>query len=365
MVCETGNPGEFQDLDVDSFLVLCCLDCSLPARFRFMFCTGTRATSNVRLCQKLSLSRYRTIEVSVPFRFSALAVALLYVSSSALFAQDSTTAPAPEQPAPTAPVITLQGDENDPSVRLARETLDRVTHLVQSGALPQIRLRKAQEDLQDALDSSILKKSLYSNDVSPEDAEQMIYVAQRMVVRRQRALMDMQQLVSAGVISRAEAESSGMDLNRAQEELDWAENRSKLVAQMAAAVKLQKEIASLESQAETHPEWNGKVFTKYEGSGVFTPADLKTLETAYLAHFAKPLPISANGETAVHRSLGFDHRGRVDVAVYPDATEGLWLQSYLKSKRIPYFAFRAAVPHQATGAHIHVGPGSTKLALTD
>ena len=57
-----------------------------------------------------------------------------------------------------------------------------------------------------------------------------------------------------------------------------------------------------------------------------------------------------------------EHRGRVDVAVYPETTEGLWLQNYLKSKRIPYFAFRAAVPHQATGAHIHVGPGSTRLA---
>jgi hypothetical protein len=53
------------------------------------------------------------------------------------------------------------------------------------------------------------------------------------------------------------------------------------------------------------------------------------------------------------------------VAVTPDQPEGAWLMHYLQTKRIPYFAFRAAVPHQATGAHIHVGPGSTKIALSD
>jgi hypothetical protein len=128
---------------------------------------------------------------------------------------------------------------------------------------------------------------------------------------------------------------------------------------------MEKAIASLETQAESHPEWVGNVYTKYDGNGIFTPTDLKTLEVAYVSRFAKALPISADGETAVHRSLGFDHRGRVDVAVTPDQPEGLWLMRYLESKRIPYFAFRAAVPHQATGAHIHVGPGSTKLALSD
>jgi hypothetical protein len=84
-----------------------------------------------------------------------------------------------------------------------------------------------------------------------------------------------------------------------------------------------------------------------------------------VAKFARPLPISADGETAVHRALGFDHRGRVDVAVNPDQPEGQWLMRYLQSKRIPYFAFRAAVPHKATGAHIHVGPQSSKLVASD
>jgi hypothetical protein len=299
-------------------------------------------------------------------RIAALAVLTISLS----LAQNSTSAPvstdsAPATVAEPSGANLLRSDENDPLVVRAREVLDRVTRLVQGGALPQIRLKKAQEDVQDALDMSLLKQSMYSNDLLPEQADQMIFVAQRMVFRRERALADMQQLVSAGVISRSEAEASGMNLTSAQQELEWAESRAKLIQQVAASVKLQKEIASLESQAESHPEWNGKVYTKYDGSGVFTPNDLQVLETAYSARFSRPLPISANGETALHRSLGFDHRGRVDVAVTPDQPEGAWLMHYLQTKRIPYFAFRAAVPHQATGAHIHVGPGSTKLALTD
>lgn len=295
-------------------------------------------------------------------RFAAFAALLISVIlTPALPGQNTTTAPAP--PEPTA--NTLQPNELDATVIRAREVLAQVTRLVGTGALPPIRLRKAQEDVQDALDGSILKKSLYSNDLLPEQADQMIFVAQRMVFRRQRALLDMQQLVGAGVISRAEADASGVNLDRAQQELEWAQTRAKLVAQVAESVQMEKAIASIETQAESHPEWVGNVYTKYEGSGIFTPGDLKTLEVAYISRFATPLPISAEGETAVHRSLGFDHRGRVDVAVTPDQPEGRWLMRYLESKRIPYFAFRAAVPHQATGAHIHVGPGSTKLALSD
>ena len=92
------------------------------------------------------------------------------------------------------------------------------------------------------------------------------------------------------------------------------------------------------------------------------PEEFRKVERAFEAHFAKPLPVSAMGETAVHRALGFDHRGRVDVALNPDQPEGKWLREYLKANRIPFFAFWQAVPGKATGAHIHIGPMSTRLA---
>jgi hypothetical protein len=292
-------------------------------------------------------------------RFAALAA----LSITFLFGQTETPAPTPANAA-TVP-SRLRADESDPLVVRARERSEQVRKLVSVGALPLMRFKKAQDEVQDALDMSLLRQSLYMTDLLPEEADQMVVVAQRMVVRRQRSLLEMQELVSAGILARSEAETSTADFDRARQELDWAKSRATLVEQIAENARIQKSIASLEIQAESHPDWAGKVYTHYEGNGVFTPADLQRLEVDYTGKFATKLPISADGETAVHRSLGFDHRGRVDVALMPDQPEGEWLMHYLEAKKIPYFAFRTAVPGKATGAHIHVGPQSTKLALTD
>jgi hypothetical protein len=111
------------------------------------------------------------------------------------------------------------------------------------------------------------------------------------------------------------------------------------------------------------PRHAGDLAGRYDGDGIFTMGTFARVELAFETKFGKPLPVSALGETALHRSLGFDHRGRVDVALQPDQPEGHWLLTYLVGKHIPYFAFRQAVPGKATGAHIHIGPMSTHLKL--
>jgi hypothetical protein len=298
----------------------------------------------VCLCGRNSLLPLSYYKESVYLRFAALAA----LSIAAVFGQTQ-----------------LQPDENDPVVVRARENLEQIKKLVTAGALPAMRVEKAQQDLEDALDGTLLKQNLYSKDLLPEQTDQMIAVAERMVVRRERALNRMQALVAAGVVAPSDAQTTGTDLGRAQQELAWAQERAKLVAQIAESVRLEKAIASMETEVDSHPEWIGSVYTKFDGNGVFTPLELTTLKIDYATKFARALPISADGETAVHRALGFDHRGRVDVAVNPEQPEGQWLMHYLQSKRIPYFAFRAAVPHKATGAHIHVGPQSTRLSASD
>jgi hypothetical protein len=100
----------------------------------------------------------------------------------------------------------------------------------------------------------------------------------------------------------------------------------------------------------------------FEGLGTFDEArDLQPIEKSFEGEFNRPLPISADGETDVHRALGFDHRGRVDVAIDPRTPEGIWLRRYLRSRKIPYYAFTSAIAGKATAAHIHIGPGSTRL----
>jgi len=104
----------------------------------------------------------------------------------------------------------------------------------------------------------------------------------------------------------------------------------------------------------------------YEGSATFQQSrDLKPLAVAFKKKFEHPTAISAAGETDLHRALGFDHTGRVDVAINPSDPEGIWLRRYLKSRKIPYYAFTRALPGRATAAHIHIGPGSTRLHSAD
>ena len=304
-----------------------------------------------------ALNRYRTMG-KVRFYLPIL----LFCAAVTCLAQD---APAPEAPEPAKAAPPLSADMSDPMVERALQNVEQIKKLVEAGALPLLRLNKAQDDVQDAMDMTILKKNLYSTDLLPEQADQMILVAQRMVMRRQRALADTQQLVSAGVLSRSEAEGTQSDLDRAKSELELATTRAKLIEQIATNVRMQKGMADLENEALSHPDTTGKVSFKYEGSGIFTEADRKAVELAFIGRFAHPLPISADGETTVHRSFGFDHRGRIDVALNPDQPEGIWLMKFLEQRHIPFFAFRAAVPHKATGAHIHLGPESTRLNATE
>jgi hypothetical protein len=119
---------------------------------------------------------------------------------------------------------------------------------------------------------------------------------------------------------------------------------------------------SLQESLTVEPSTAHEIAERYDGDGVFNPRRFAKVESAFETRFGKPLPISAKGETAVHRALGFDHTGRIDVALHPDQPEGVWLREYLSENHIPYFAFRQGVPGKATGAHIHIGPQSTRLA---
>ena len=146
---------------------------------------------------------------------------------------------------PVTPAM-LQVDENDPMVIRARDNLEQTKKLVMMGALPPLRLRKAQDEVQDALDMSLLKKSLYSNDLTPEQIDEMVFVAQKMVFRRRRSMAEMQELVDAGVVSRSEGEATSADLERAVKELEVAETRAKLIQQLAESVRVEKAYATTE-----------------------------------------------------------------------------------------------------------------------
>ncbi len=86
------------------------------------------------------------------------------------------------------------------------------------------------------------------------------------------------------------------------------------------------------------------------------------LQQFFAARFGRPLPISAFGQTPLHDRMGFDHHDALDVAVHPDSPEGRALMDYLRGVGIPFIASWGAVPGSTSGAHIHVGQPSPRIA---
>lgn len=215
-------------------------------------------------------------------------------------------------------------------------------------------------DLQDDL---VLKNTLYVS-ITAEDiyrdqstqqlaslqAEQMMEASQRRMARQEKRVDDLRARVEQGEAPAEELKAAIQEMNRRIEIGYLALSR---------ATVLQDIVRSAEAERKRAARGRGPT-ERYDGGRPFTPAVLRSVETAFQRKFGHPLPISAEGDTALHRALGLDHSGRVDVAVHPDQPEGIWLRSFLSSQHIPYYGFRMAILGSATAPHIHIGPGSVR-----
>jgi hypothetical protein len=239
-----------------------------------------------------------------------------------------------------------------PEVTRAKAEIERLRALVAAGAAPRMQLERAEQQVADAEDAAFLRKTLYGADLTAEQADEMVDAASRRLERRQKAFAEQEKLVQAQVAAATSLTAPTSEVDLARKEVALAETRAELTRQLAAMARAEEDMQSSLGSGLTE---------RFDGDGIFTTAHLAKVETAFQQKFGKPLPVSAMGETAVHKSMGFDHRGRVDVAIFPDTPEGVWLRDYLTGKHIPYYAFRHAIPGKATGAHIHIGPGSTRV----
>jgi hypothetical protein len=256
-----------------------------------------------------------------------------------------------------------------PSVAGAKAEVERMRALVEAGALPRLKLEEAQELLADTEDDDILRHSLYGNigleTLTEDQATHMVDAARRQLARQQARVDKAMKLVDEGVTSMHSVDQAQEDLQARRTTLDLAENRAHLLQEMSAMAQAEAAAhARMHAEAD-HSADDYRLAVQYEGSGQFSDNDLRRVVLAFEKRFSAPLPISARGETALHKTLGFDHRGRVDVALNPDQVEGIWLRRYLESEQIPYFAFRSAIAGSATGPHIHLGPPSTRLMSSD
>jgi len=236
---------------------------------------------------------------------------------------------------------------------------------VEAGVTPRAKLEQAQEDLADARDAELLSRTLYGKDLTEAQSVEMEAAAKRRLERRTAALAKLRDLVDAGALPAHSLDSAVADAGWARQEYELVVTRAGLVREIADMARAEQQALEAQESQRPLPAPGGPVMERFDGEGAFTRDDFRRVVLAYEKQFGKPLPISAQGETAVHQALGFDHRDRVDVAVLPDAAEVLWLRHYLEASDIPYYAFRRSVPGSATGAHIHIGPPSNRLLKTD
>jgi hypothetical protein len=221
-------------------------------------------------------------------------------------------------------------------------------------------------DEADQKDEAILNGTLYlsisADDIYRSEAVQQIVSEQvRMMMDASQRRMIRQEARIAALKAQVEAgKAPAEELRKVVQEMQRRIETGYLVLSRTTALNATLDGARAEANRLRMRRGRGGT-EKYAGSRPLTPAVQRTIEVAFLRQFRRPLPISAEGDTALHRALGFDHRGRIDVAVHPDQPEGMWLRRFLETLRVPYYGFRMAVPGSATAPHIHIGPGSPRM----
>jgi len=244
----------------------------------------------------------------------------------------------------------------DPEVARAKMELSKIQSLVSMGALPRVQEDKAREAVAAAEDSALIRSYIFQTDLTEDQATALTSAAQRQFNRKEKQFDEAQKLVQTGVAPQISLSAILQEMDFARKEVDLAETRARLAREITEMA-----IAEQAYEAGAKSRGGSGLAEHFAGNGQFNPQIFAKIETAFEGRFGRALPVSANGETAVHRALGFDHRGRIDVAVQPDGAEGAWLRQYLRQHNVPFFAFRHAVSGQATGAHIHLGPPSTRF----
>ncbi|HEX4946074.1 MAG TPA: hypothetical protein VFZ34_05405 [Blastocatellia bacterium] len=166
-----------------------------------------------------------------------------------------------------------------------------------------------------------------------------------------------QALVSQGLIVKRDLEPQEQRLADIRSQMNDTNKR------ITQADQFMVEIMNLEQLAKNPPKayqvpgsyFDNTRYIRYTGTVAWSLRGFYQVESYFQGRFKQSLPVSAFGQSDTHNRLGFDHSNSFDVALHPDTAEAQELMSYLRSRGIPFTAFRGAIPGNATGAHIHIG----------
>jgi hypothetical protein len=188
--------------------------------------------------------------------------------------------------------------------------------------------------------------------------ERLLPFREDAVRRAAAALATRRRLLDSGAVARRDVTEAEATLAEAETALEATRREladaERLVAEAIAATALPPPSAGATTAT---PE-----IVQHHGRAAWSLARVDTVQRFFAGRFGRPLPISALGQTRLHDRLGFDHRNALDVAVHPDSAEGRALIAWLQQHGVSFLAFRGAVKGEATGAHVHIGEPSPRLA---
>ena len=211
--------------------------------------------------------------------------------------------------------------------------------------------------------SSSTKELTEANREYKASSENVIRLKEEEIAKATQKLEQLRQLVLEGLVARNELEAGEQKLSEMRSNLASIRQQildsERMVAEINKAEELAKTQAAQASKARTLLK---PTVLRYNGTSNWAPGNLAAVQQFFASRFGRALPTSAVGQSATHNRLGWDHRHAVDVPLHPDSAEGRALIAYLQDKRIPFLAFRGAVPGVSTGPHIHIGTPSHRLS---
>lgn len=184
------------------------------------------------------------------------------------------------------------------------------------------------------------------------------------LARATERLQQRREFLERGVISRKEFEATEAAVAKAQGKIEDTHRAISDVDHATAEAATARALAGLTPLGRGGYEQTATLI-RFNGPFAWSlKAGVARLEQFFLTHFGRTLPVSAYGQTPLHERMGLDHRDALDIALHPNSPEGRTLMEYLREAGIPFIAAWGAVPGSTSGAHIHVGQPSPRVAVT-
>jgi len=200
---------------------------------------------------------------------------------------------------------------------------------------------------------------LAASETYRQSLERLLILQREDAERAQAQVARNRQLLEMGLIARRQLETSEMALQTAIGRQAETARQLDSLDHLVTEVQLSDQLAQLHPPVIGSTESGERIF-RFVGKTKWAMSDWTRVDAFFRLRFAKPLPVSAIGQTETHQHLGFDHREAIDVALHPDSEEGQALLGYLQTEGLSFIAIRGAIPGSATGAHIHIGPPSRR-----